>query len=261
MLGKILLVALLAACSANIFEDGLKKLSPLRNGVQHFAMNIPQEVKNEVDSKVGNKAQQLIQKVRSSLLLRGTPLGSFRPQQMLPLFGLLPPSNQKTSGSTPKSPLKLTSYNIVNCSAASAAKAKFVIKQLNISPDPVVLPGTINFQFDIDVLTDISALEAALDLRVKEGGQFIHVPCIGQFGSCSYDVCAMLQPVTACPPELVANKVPCHCPYNKGTYKVPGLSADISAEVFVPADYNATVKMTSNGEEVGCYTATFTIED
>ena len=47
----------------------------------------------------------------------------------------------------------------------------------------------------------------------------------------------------------------------QNTYKVPGISAEIDAEVFVPAHYNATATMTSNGEFVGCYTATFEIED
>ena len=88
MLGKVLFVVLLGLCCANFFaESGLKKLAPIRNDVQRFAMNVLQgEVKNQRHSKWGGKAQDLIGKIRSSLLLNGAPLGSFRPQQMLPLF-------------------------------------------------------------------------------------------------------------------------------------------------------------------------------
>ena len=86
MFSKVLFVALLGLCCASFFENGLKKLAPYRN-VQHFAMNnMPKEVNDEVRSKWGGQAQDLLAKIRSSLLLRGAPLGSFRPQQLLPLF-------------------------------------------------------------------------------------------------------------------------------------------------------------------------------
>ena len=86
MLAKVLFAALLGLCCASFLENGFKKLAPIRNDVQRFAMSLPEEATDKVQSKWGSKTQDLITKLRSSLLLRGTPLASFRPQQMLPLF-------------------------------------------------------------------------------------------------------------------------------------------------------------------------------
>ena len=74
--------------------------------------------------------------------------------------GLQHPFSRRTKGSG--GPLMLKSYKIDNCSASAAQKATFVVKQLNITPDPVVLPGELTFQFDIDVLTDMDDLQVQL---------------------------------------------------------------------------------------------------
>ena len=74
--------------------------------------------------------------------------------------GLQHPPSQKAKGTG--RPLTLKSYKIDNCSASAGEKATFVVRQLNVSPDPVVLPGTLTFQFDINVLTDLSDLQVQL---------------------------------------------------------------------------------------------------
>ena len=74
--------------------------------------------------------------------------------------GLQHPPSQKAKGAG--RPLTLKSYKIANCSASAGEKATFVVRQLNVSPDPVVLPGTLTFQFDINVLTDLSDLQVQL---------------------------------------------------------------------------------------------------
>ena len=80
---------------------------------------------------------------------------------IVPLMqGLQHPPSQKAKGAG--RPLTLKSYKIANCSASAGEKATFVVRQLNVSPDPVVLPGTLTFQFDINVLTDLSDLQVQL---------------------------------------------------------------------------------------------------
>ena len=87
--------------------------------------------------------------------------------------GLQHSPNQKAKGAG--RPLTLKSYKITNCSASAAEKATFVVRQLNVSPDPVVLPGTLTFQFDINVLTDLSALQVQL-LEGFTGGGLLLLP-------------------------------------------------------------------------------------
>ena len=74
--------------------------------------------------------------------------------------GLQHPFSGRTEGSG--GPLTLKRYKIDNCSTSAAQKATFVVKQLNVTPDPVVLPGELTFQFDIDVLTDMDDLQVQL---------------------------------------------------------------------------------------------------
>ena len=86
MLRTCVVIVLIAACSASIFENGLKKLGPLRNEVRHFAMDVPEAEKNKAESKFGIQAQDLLGKLSSALLLRGAPQTPIAQQQLLPLL-------------------------------------------------------------------------------------------------------------------------------------------------------------------------------
>ena len=55
--------------------------------------------------------------------------------------------------------MKLKAYSITNCSASTARESKFVIKNLSITPDPVLIPGRVKFSFDISVLTDLDNVQ------------------------------------------------------------------------------------------------------
>lgn len=90
MLSKVIILVLLGACSASLlgkWRDEVKKLSPLKN-VQRFSIDVP-GLRKELDrplSPLEGKAQGVLDKLKSSLLLHGAPMGSFKAGAMLPNF-------------------------------------------------------------------------------------------------------------------------------------------------------------------------------
>lgn len=261
MLGKVLIFVMLGACSSSVFGDWrneVKKLSPVRN-VQRFAINVP-GMRDDVRSKMtpfrGETAGRVLEKLQSSLLIQDAPLGSFRTGQMLQHFGL---EQSAQSGHE----LKLGAYNIANCTSPPPEKAKLIIRSLSISPDPAKIPGTLTFTFDIDVLVDIPSAEVNVDMEFRKGSATVKIPCLGgQIGSCDYkNICDLLSGVQSCPPEFNTAKIPCKCPFNKGSYKLPGISVEIDAEVFLSGDYTVKAQMTSGADFLGCYIVNFTISD
>ncbi|KAK7496404.1 hypothetical protein BaRGS_00012326 [Batillaria attramentaria] len=259
MLSKVLLFALLGTTSASFLgtlKDEAKKFLPA-SSVERFSIDLPGQERNAVPP-VREAARGLMTKLQSALLIHGAPLGSFKAGDVLSHFGY-PQHRIPSSGRR----LKLGSYSIANCSSPSPDKAKFVVRSLSITPDPVELPGTLTFSFDIDVLMDIASAEVNVDMKLTKGSTTVDVPCLGgQIGSCDYkDICSLLSQVQSCPPEFDAAKIPCKCPFPKGSYKLPEISVEIDAEVFVSGDYNVTAKSTSGGDFLGCYVINFSISD
>ncbi|KAL8597098.1 hypothetical protein ACOMHN_008171 [Nucella lapillus] len=251
MLRKILLVALVGVCFGSIFEHGLK-FSPWRKRVHQF--DIPKQEQKKESEIVGNRGD-LMEKLRNDLLLKGQPMGGLSPSALLPLFGVKKPLNQPAEGH----PMLMEGFSIKNCSDAAAKDYQFIIKTLEVKPDPLVLPGELTIAFDIIAADNLDNIMIALDLYKKVASTYIHIPCEGMFGSCTYDVCTLLDTVQQCPDKLVKNDIPCKCPYSKGEYKLPGITAPIGVPVFVLGDYNVTMNMKAGDKFVGCYNATFTI--
>lgn len=257
----ILLISFLGfgLVNGNIFESDFKnlRLKPLRGDVQKFSVDKPNHLAD--GWKVSDKANDLMSKIRSSVLLRGTPLEEFQDQRTLPLFPLLPARKAKLGSSGPR--VNLKTFDISNCSQSAAQKSTFVVRQINITPNnPVQIPGSLTFSFDINVLKDINTLSVQVLMMYKSQGTFIKVPCLADIGSCTYDVCDLLTNVQQCPDELQKHNINCQCPFNKGTYTEPGFTTDIDADVFPTGEYFVNATMTSGGDFVGCYTADFTLE-
>ncbi len=58
-------------------------------------------------------------------------------------------------------------------------------------------------------------IQADVLIRKKVLSNWITVPCIDQFGSCSYDdFCEILDMIPQCPQPFVDKGVPCKCPFH-----------------------------------------------
>ncbi|KAH9495233.1 Ganglioside GM2 activator [Bulinus truncatus] len=109
----------------------------------------------------------------------------------------------------------INSFSWDQCDSGSAQLLK--INSLNLSPDPLQLPGTIYFSFNVDLSQAFSELEASVVVKKKMGFLWIEIPCIHGLGSCTYNnLCQRLAGVT-CPQPFVDNKVPCKCPFTQLT--------------------------------------------
>ncbi|XP_048258461.1 ganglioside GM2 activator-like isoform X2 [Haliotis rufescens] len=93
------------------------------------------------------------------------------------------------------------------------------VKQFDISPTPLKLPGDITVSFDGTISHDI-ADQITLDVLMEKKllGTFIMVPCQINVGTCHYtDPCHFLNTFKSrgtCPPQPTANGLPCTCPFS-----------------------------------------------
>ncbi|XP_025086730.1 ganglioside GM2 activator-like [Pomacea canaliculata] len=160
-------------------------------------------------------------------------------------------------------PAWLKSFKVTNCSEEKGKQSTFVIRSLEVSPDPLALPGIVTVHFEINNLLDISDsddVQISVDMDLTRGGTTVKIPCLDMFGSCTYnDVCSLLAPIETCPPEFMESNVPCKCPINKADYILQQVSANVGIS-FPPGDYSATANMTLNGLFAACINVTFTVE-
>lgn len=189
-------------------------------------------------------------KSMSPFLLRGEPVFA---KQEPKLFGMFN-SAKPVSG-------KLGAFHWESCGPADQT---INIRNLTLGPSPLYLPGNLKVGFDVEFRKSISEsnkLQGKLQLQLQTGGSWLNIPCIGNIGSCSYsDLCSLSQLIPACPPEFVAANIPCKCPFNKGEYKLPEMSVEIDASIFLPGTYRAQVTLSDLTDgQLGCYKLSFTI--
>ncbi|PSN52579.1 hypothetical protein C0J52_13084 [Blattella germanica] len=98
-------------------------------------------------------------------------------------------------------------------------------------------------------------------MKKKTLGLWVKLPCIKDFGSCTYDdLCEYGYSYhTPCPNSFARDHVPCRCPIDKGAYSIP-------EDVHVPmkstrwagiakGDYRAKVHFIHDEKEIACYIA------
>ncbi|KAK7097959.1 ganglioside GM2 activator-like [Littorina saxatilis] len=166
-------------------------------------------------------------------------------------------SREETKGRKPK---LLGSFQWKNC--GSPSKELMVVESLSIAPDPIAIPGTIKINFTAVFNKTVDApLQVDLKLEKEEFGFWIEVPCIDNLGSCTYsDLCESLSQAT-CPLPFVQQKVPCKCPFNKGSYKLSNASFNIPTSGVPTGNYRITANLSVKGVFVGCYYIAATLTD
>ncbi|WAR00002.1 SAP3-like protein [Mya arenaria] len=154
---------------------------------------------------------------------------------------------------------KLTSFVWKDCGGKSALVN---IKSLSISPDPLSFPGTLNVAADFLVKKAlVKPLKADLTLYRKVLGRYIRLPCIDDFGSCTYDdVCSLLQQVQQCPKPLTDLGLNCQCPIKAKGYSLQKTGFDIGASIIPEGDYRVLANVTLNGAEATCLDLTLSIQ-
>ena len=85
MLREVSLAVLFAVCYGYVFENGHTRVALLNpksvDSVERFA----QVAAQRKSSQWRNRAQGILRSLKNPFLLRGTPMNSFHPQQLLPL--------------------------------------------------------------------------------------------------------------------------------------------------------------------------------
>ncbi|XP_022291336.2 ganglioside GM2 activator-like [Crassostrea virginica] len=136
------------------------------------------------------------------------------------------------------------------------------VDNAHLHPFPVVVPGDLTGDIVINAPRLVEGNHYKLDVHIQKHALFwITVPCISNVGSCSYNLCELLGPnTTECAPQLRSQNLPCHCPFQPGTYtlhpatfQIPQMSGVWSW--LASGDYRVDAKIvdTNTGEEVACY--------
>ncbi|XP_071942509.1 ganglioside GM2 activator-like [Antedon mediterranea] len=121
------------------------------------------------------------------------------------------------------------SWSHCNGHSRGGAQRKVIFKHLQMSPDPIVLPGTIRIDFEAEVSGDI---ESPMSLEVKIWKfvkLFWSTSRIRIYGCCSYnDICKSVGAGTTCSDEFLVNCNDCTCPPTAGLYNTSRSSVSMT---------------------------------
>ncbi|XP_069131261.1 ganglioside GM2 activator-like [Argopecten irradians] len=143
---------------------------------------------------------------------------------------------------------RLGAFKWTDCGGAGVK-----VQNVSLTPDPLNFPGTFTLGFKGTISTSVVApLQGTLLIEKKVGSTYVKLPCIDNFGSCTYDdVCEMLQSVT-CPDPFVSAGIDCQCPFKTGNYNVPSASFEVDAAAFPSGDYHLRGSVSNSGKVMAC---------
>lgn len=99
------------------------------------------------------------------------------------------------------------------------------VHHVEVSPDPIILPGKLHVAASITSRVALNApIVADTYVWKQSGSRWNKVPCLRNAGTCHYkDVCKVLAKSFAskpCPPVFKQLKQTCHCPIRKGDFQL-----------------------------------------
>jgi len=108
-------------------------------------------------------------------------------------------------------------YKITMCNADTYYPVIVNDADIEEKNSQIFVSGSIST--DENLTTPVRA-SITLKRYVSELQIWVQVPCIGNFGSCTYnDLCSYgISGNSTCPSNFIENKVPCRCPISAGTY-------------------------------------------
>ncbi|XP_070574130.1 ganglioside GM2 activator-like [Ptychodera flava] len=144
------------------------------------------------------------------------------------------------------------------------------IKELSISPEPVTAPGRVDVVYDMEFGKFESGMKISLDLKrlIKIrwiGTMRIPVPCVSGYGSCTYDLCDIVEFIasTECSPEPGSA---CQCPPSFSGDFQGDMSMNLGEPAFglsliADGNYEAVIKaLWSDGSVAACMKANIRLE-
>ncbi|XP_018411077.1 PREDICTED: ganglioside GM2 activator-like [Nanorana parkeri] len=168
-----------------------------------------------------------------------------------------------------RTPLRVTAVNGFSWANCDGESLPGKIQTLTILPDPLLFPGEITVS---TILNSTVALTSPVKVQITAEKEFAHewikIPCLDEVGSCTYDdVCDILdqliEPGQPCPEPLHTYGIPCHCPFQSGSYYLPVTSFYVPdlplPSMFTSGSYRVTVVLSHGGQEIGCAKITFSL--
>ncbi|KAH3834715.1 hypothetical protein DPMN_108050 [Dreissena polymorpha] len=153
-------------------------------------------------------------------------------------------------------PARLTGFSFKDCGGANAMVN---IGSLSVTPDPISFPGPLNVAAVFKIKSDLNApLQGDVQISKKILGNWVKLPCVDNFGSCTYpDLCELLEQVQ-CPDPIVRIGIDCQCPLKSNSYSLPQTEFDVDASVIPAGDYLLQGNVTYMGQEAACLQLTLT---
>lgn len=168
-----------------------------------------------------------------------------------------------------RTPLRVTAVNGFSWANCDSESLPGKIKTLIILPDPLLFPGEITVS---TILNTTVALTSPIKVKVTAEKEFMHewikIPCLDEVGSCTYDdfcdiLDELIQPGQPCPEPLHTYGLPCHCPFQSGSYYLPVTSFYVPniplPSTFTSGNYRVSVVLSHGDQEIGCAKITFSL--
>ncbi|XP_022071316.1 ganglioside GM2 activator [Acanthochromis polyacanthus] len=154
---------------------------------------------------------------------------------------------------------QILGFDWKNCGQPDAPA---VLKSLNLSPDPIAIPGDLTASASGSTSVELAApLAVNVTMEKEVAGFWVKIPCVEELGSCHYqDGCDILNqlipPGQDCPEPLHTYGLPCRCPFKAGSYSLPQ-SDFYLPQVELPywltnGNYRVQGVLGSGGKEIGC---------
>ncbi|KAJ8394030.1 hypothetical protein AAFF_G00053740 [Aldrovandia affinis] len=161
---------------------------------------------------------------------------------------------------------KILGFSWANCGKPDAPA---VMKSLDLSPDPISIPGDLTASAaGSTTVALVAPLAVNVTLQKEVAGFWVKVPCVEEIGSCDYpDGCQLLDmlipPGQDCPEPLHTYGIPCHCPFKAGVYSLPQSDfylPDIDLPYWLTnGNYKVEGVLGSAGQELGCLKVAFSV--
>ncbi|XP_064628778.1 ganglioside GM2 activator-like [Lineus longissimus] len=142
------------------------------------------------------------------------------------------------------------------------------INEVDVSPMPVKFPGRLNVLIDADLTRPLNdKVKVKVSMWSKTWlGWIKNLLCIKNVGSCTYDLCELLESQGGtCPKEVTDLGLSCTCPF-KSTHvryalnniELPPIPSAL--KIFADGDFWIKAEVFDSGKLVSCFDVKLTIE-
>ncbi|XP_059149578.1 ganglioside GM2 activator-like isoform X3 [Physella acuta] len=158
---------------------------------------------------------------------------------------------------------QLVNFSFNNCADPKTEIAP--LSNVQISPDPIKLPGVAKVSGNIAIKSQFGApLQAKLDVWEKnqETKSWDYIECRGSLGSCTYSGLCNLMAEIDCPDALKKLGFNCKCPFPAGNFTIQQLEVPLEKfPIPVNGEFKIKATVTSGDKLVTCAQVDINIVD